>query len=122
METDFELYHGNNAIKQGPGVMKNLLEKLKKDYENIPEKVLLTFVRIRTFIRMKYLDRKELNERLRKKRERKRRFLVALAKKKALARAKKQAAKARKTNLQNNKKEVQLVIDRKRARKNKKYY
>jgi hypothetical protein len=81
METDFELYHGNNSLKKGPGVMKNLVEELKIKYTDVPEQVLFTFVRIRTFIRLKYLDRKELNDRLKKK-ERKKKTISSLYNKK----------------------------------------
>lgn len=59
IESHFQNYHGKVGLKSGPGVINNLLTILVSLYPDVPKKILKTYARVRTFIRMKYLNCKD---------------------------------------------------------------
>ncbi|KFM64753.1 hypothetical protein X975_20118, partial [Stegodyphus mimosarum] len=55
MEQFFVLYHGEK-FQRGSRVIKDLVEKLKLNFAELDEKIIQTYVKIGTFIRIKYLN------------------------------------------------------------------
>lgn len=62
MEKDFEEYHGKNGLSNREKVMKTLIDKLKVKYP-VDEFAITCYVRTRTFIRMKSLNKARANKR-----------------------------------------------------------
>ena len=67
LEQEFLAHHGNE-IRRGKNVISNLTSDLQEKYPEMSKEAILCFIRTRTFIRMKHLNR-ENAARIARKRE-----------------------------------------------------
>src|SRR6218665_1585877 len=60
LENDFRAYHGSGLRKE-KNVIASLVRELTTKFPTVPEAAMRCFIRTRTFIRMRYLNRQKLN-------------------------------------------------------------
>lgn len=56
MDSDFELFHGPGCLRKGKNCTRDLIEELAVKYCTVEKECISTFVKIRTFIRLNYLN------------------------------------------------------------------
>ena len=58
LETEFQHYHGDGKrIRHDHGVIKRLVYKLSANHPLVPKEAITLFIKARTFIRMRYINR-----------------------------------------------------------------